>query len=38
MCVANAIEDISDIRENYIMKGNIKYVKRNKTYNYYREA
>lgn len=38
MVIANAIEDISDIREKYVMKGNIKYVKRNKTHNHYGEA
>lgn len=34
MVIANAIEDISDISEKYIMKGNIKYVKHYKTCNY----
>jgi len=34
MVMADAIEDISDISEKYMMKGNIEYVKRNKTCNY----
>lgn len=35
MVIANVIKDISDISEIYIMKGNIKYVKHNKTWSYY---
>ncbi len=38
MVIAELIQDISDIKQNNLMKGNIRYDKNNKTGNYCRKT
>lgn len=38
MVIAEVIEDISDIKQNHLMKGSIRYVQNDKTGNYCRKT